>query len=90
MKLKKILAVMLALVMVLSFAACTKTPGEETGSDVDASNVDSNNAFAKEGTLKIGGIGPLTGDAAVYGNAVKYGAELAVKEINAAGGINGY
>ena len=90
MKLKKILAVMLALVMVLSFAACTKTPGTENGSEVDASNVDSNNSFANEGTLKIGSIGPLTGDAAVYGNAVKYGAELAVKEINAAGGINGY
>lgn len=90
MKLKKILAVMLALVMVLSFAACTKTPGNEGESDVDTSNVDDGNSFAKEGTFKIGGIGPLTGDAAVYGNAVKYGAELAVKEINAAGGINGY
>ena len=90
MKLKKILAVMLALVMVLSFAACTKTPGTETESKADASNAGSNNSFANEGTLKIGSIGPLTGDAAVYGNAVKYGAELAVKEINAAGGINGY
>ena len=90
MKLKKILAVMLALVMVLSFAACTKTPSTETESKADASNAGSNNSFANEGTLKIGGIGPLTGDAAVYGNAVKYGAELAVKEINAAGGINGY
>ena len=90
MKLKKILAVLLALVMVLSFAACTKTPGAEDESNVDVSNVDSNNTFEKEGTIKIGSIGPLTGDAAVYGNAVKYGAELAVKEINAAGGINGY
>ncbi|MCR4925978.1 MAG: ABC transporter substrate-binding protein [Clostridiales bacterium] len=40
-------------------------------------------------TLKIGGIGPITGPAAVYGQAVKNAAELAVKEINAAGGING-
>lgn len=38
----------------------------------------------------IGGIGPVTGDAAVYGNAVKNGAQIAVDEINAAGGINGY
>lgn len=37
----------------------------------------------------IGGIGPTTGGAATYGEAVKNGAELAVKEINAAGGING-
>lgn len=39
--------------------------------------------------FNIGGIGPVTGDAAVYGLAVKNGAELATKEINAAGGING-
>ena len=37
----------------------------------------------------IGGIGPTTGTAATYGEAVKNGAELAVKEINDAGGING-
>ena len=37
--------------------------------------------------LKIGTIGPLTGDAAQYGNATKNGAELAAKEINAKGGI---
>ena len=37
----------------------------------------------------IGGIGPTTGAAATYGEAVKNGAELAVKEINEAGGING-
>ena len=36
-----------------------------------------------------GGIGPTTGTAATYGEAVKNGAELAVKEINDAGGING-
>lgn len=40
--------------------------------------------------LLIGGIGPLTGDYANYGTSVKNGAELAVKEINAAGGVNGY
>ncbi len=39
--------------------------------------------------LKIGGIGPLTGDYATYGVSVKQGAEIAVKEINEAGGING-
>ena len=39
--------------------------------------------------FKIGGIGPLTGGAASYGDAVKKGAQIAVDEINAAGGING-
>lgn len=41
------------------------------------------------GTFKIGGIGPVTGGAAVYGLAVQNAAQLAVDEINAAGGING-
>ena len=42
-------------------------------------------AFAAE-TFKIGGTGPLTGGAAIYGNAAKNGAQIAVEEINAAGG----
>ena len=37
--------------------------------------------------LKIGGIGPLTGGAAVYGQAVKAGMEIAVEEINAQGNL---
>ena len=46
---------------------------------------------AEEGEVfKIGAIGPMTGGAAQYGLAVVNAAELAVKEINEAGGINGY
>ena len=43
-------------------------------------------AFA-DGAIKIGGTGPLTGGAAIYGNAVKNAAEIAVEEINALGGV---
>lgn len=39
------------------------------------------------GVIKIGGTGPLTGGAAVYGNAAKRGAQIAVEEINALGGL---
>lgn len=74
MKLKKVLALVLSLAMVTAcFAGCGKEEGSGSGSDV----------------FKIGGIGPTTGGAASYGLAVKRGAELAVKEINEAGGING-
>lgn len=38
---------------------------------------------------KIGGMGPLTGDGASYGLSVKQGAQIAIDEINAAGGVNG-
>ena len=40
-------------------------------------------------TFRIGGIGPLSGGAAIYGIAVRNGAQIAVDEINAAGGIGG-
>ena len=45
--------------------------------------------FAEGETFKIGGIGPMTGGAAIYGTAAMNGAQIAVDEINAAGGING-
>lgn len=41
-------------------------------------------------TFRLGGIGPVTGGAAIYGQAVKNATQLAVDEINAAGGVNGY
>lgn len=72
--LKKIFAVVMALTLVVTcFAACG---GNEKPNEDD--NV-----------LTIGVTGPLTGDYAQYGLAVKYGAELAVAEINDDGGING-
>jgi len=39
--------------------------------------------------VKLGFIGPMTGDAAIYGSSAEEGAQLAVAEINAAGGIDG-
>ena len=44
---------------------------------------------SKGSTIKIGSVGPLSGQYAVYGGDCKNGIELAVNEINAAGGING-
>ena len=46
----------------------------------------STTAFADGDAFKVGGIGPVTGGAAVYGQAVKNATELAVNEINALGG----
>ena len=39
-------------------------------------------------TIKLGSSGPLSGSASIYGQAVKKGIELAVEEINKAGGVN--
>jgi len=45
-----------------------------------------NNADGSVAKIKVGGIGPVTGGAAIYGQAVKNAAEMAVEEINALGG----
>lgn len=43
----------------------------------------------KDATFKIGVSGPLTGGAAIYGQGVANSAQMAIDEINAAGGLNG-
>ena len=64
------------------------------GTDESAAEGESSEAAAdtasKDGEFVIGGSGPLTGSAAIYGTAVKNGAQIAVDEINKNGGINGY
>ncbi|MDO5410172.1 MAG: ABC transporter substrate-binding protein [Lachnospiraceae bacterium] len=80
-KFKKALSLMLAAAMVLSLAACG---GSDKGGSKDEAKSSGEEVF------KIGGIGPITGANASYGLGVKNGAQIAVDEINAAGGINGY
>ncbi len=69
--------------------ADTSDDAADTSADTDASADAADSASAAGGTLKIGGIGPLTGCAAVYGIAAMNGSQIAVDEINAAGGVNG-
>ena len=88
-KFKQIAAfAMAASLAVASLAGCgSKDAAKEGAASTEAAGGE---ATSKEGTFKIGGIGPTTGGAAVYGQAVANAIELAAKEINAAGGINGY
>ena len=76
---KKTLARILcvALVLVMSVALLASCGGS-------AKNYAENNT-----EYFIGATGPLTGDASSYGISVNNGAKLAIKEINAAGGLNG-
>lgn len=69
----KVVGTVLACTMAVSLLAAC-------GSDTAGTN-------GKE--LIIGASGPLTGNTASYGQAVQKGAQLAVDEINAAGGVNG-
>ena len=92
---KKLVSSVLAASMVLSLAACGSSASSAAESTAASSEASSTAATAEAGEgsgtytgtpIKIGGIGPITGGAAVYGQAVKNAEELAVKEINAANG----
>ncbi len=73
---KKFISVMLVAAMaVTALTGCGSNSGSSSKKDADK--------------YYIGGIGPTTGATAIYGPAVKNGAQIAVDEINAAGGING-
>lgn len=79
---KKLLGISMCAVMALSLlSGCGSKSGSGTGSGSEGGSSD---------VFKIGAIGPLTGGAAAYGNAVAWGAQIAVDEINSEGGINGY
>lgn len=85
---KKLASLLLATVLTATMlVGC----GSNAGANTTSATTDSaaTETSASGATIKIGGIGPVTGGAAVYGMAVKNGAQIAVDEINAAGGING-
>ena len=54
-----------------------------------ASGAAASGAAASGDTIKVGVLGPLTGDVSVYGQAVVNGATLYLKQVNEKGGING-
>ena len=94
---KKTLCLLLAVVMVMAMLAGCGSSGSSSNSGSssptaapadsgsDAAPADSGNDAAPA-AFKIGGTGPLTGGAAIYGNAAKNGAQIAVDEINEAMG----
>lgn len=70
-----------------SAAANSETQSTASGSEAEA---EAEATTADGAAFKLGGIGPTTGGAAIYGIATMNGEQIAVDEINAAGGINGY
>ena len=82
---KRALSILLALVLVLGIFAGCKAKNDEPAATTPTPN--ETETTPNGGAFKIGGTGPLTGGAAIYGNAAKNGAAIAVEEINALGGI---
>ena len=86
---KKVLAFVMAAAMVFSLAACggsSNAGSDSSNSDSSASDSSDSSSTATGAAFKLGGTAPLTGGAAIYGNADKNGAQIAVDEINAEGG----
>ena len=91
---KRVLSLSLALAMAASLTACgssssTTETTAAAAADATTAAAGASSEASSDKVFKIGGIGPVTGAAAVYGLAVKNGAQIAVDEINADGGING-
>ena len=94
---KKLISLVMVLAMcVFLLAGCGQSEApaasdspSEAPSEVSAEPA-GDETDAEGASFMIGGVGPLTGDNAIYGTAVMNGVQIAVDEINAAGGINGY
>lgn len=94
---RKLVSLGLAVAMAASLTACgggsttadTTAAAADTTAAAGADTTAAGDAAASGEAFKIGVTGPLTGAAAAYGIAVRNGADLAIKEINAAGGVNG-
>lgn len=84
---KKYLAMAMACVLSLGMLAGCGSNNGGSAASTSGSNAASTSVSASGDAIYIGGIGPLTGSAAVYGLATAHGAQIAVDEINALGGI---
>lgn len=92
MKKFRVLSLVMASALCFSLlAGCGGDKGGATGGDTastaPSAGTESSAPAASGAAFKLGGTGPLTGAAAIYGNAAKNGATIAVEEINAMGGI---
>lgn len=76
---KKFMCMFMAAAMTLSMAACGSKGDDSSNNDASTDGTETGEVQ----TFTVGTSGPLTGDNAIYGVAVKQGVELAVNEINA-------
>ncbi len=79
MKKKRMLAVAALSMTAVLMTACSGGSGSSTGG-----------GSGEASTIKLGGLAPLTGNYAEYGKGFQIGWQMAIDEINAAGGVNGH
>jgi len=84
------IAIALSAVACSFFAGCKSAEEKgETGGTTGASTTTGGGTTASGDTIKIGLVASLTGDQKPWGEDSKKGAEMALKEFNDAGGVNG-
>ncbi|MCI5839562.1 MAG: ABC transporter substrate-binding protein [Peptoniphilaceae bacterium] len=86
-KFKSLMAFCLTASMFFTACQSNTANNSETSNDVKSNTQQSQTSSAD--TIKLGALGPLTGDVAIYGVTATNGAKLAVEEINKNGGIDG-
>ena len=79
----------LAAAGVVAAAGVLTACGGSSNSTAASASTAASGAAASGDTIKVGVLGPLTGDVSVYGQAVVNGATLYLKQVNEKGGING-
>lgn len=84
MEMRKLLAIFIIVLMVASLVGCGSSNNEATPQETTETT-----EAGEEDVILIGGVNDLSADRSVLGNAINRGVELAVKEINEAGGILG-
>lgn len=84
---KKALAILLTAIMALSLAACGGASSSSTTST--AASAAGSTASAEGGEILIGCLQDVTGNTSALGISVQTGAQAAVDEINANGGVGG-
>ena len=83
MKRRKLLSLLLALSMAFGLTACGG------GESASGASEEAGDSTGSGDTILLGTISPNTGNLAAYGTAIMNGVNLAVEEINAAGGVLG-
>ena len=81
MKKRSLCCLAAAACLLLSLTACGSSGSDQSSAGSGASSGGDGNV------ITLGMIGPLTGSVAVYGTHIANGVDLAVEEINAAGGV---
>lgn len=86
---KKAITILLSMLMILSFAGCSGNSSGQTGAAPTGGAASTEGSAASGDAFKLGAFLQLTGGNAAVGIEARNSIQMAVKEINSEGGLNG-